>query len=157
MKVVNRIVMAAWELRMVALAIKFPILVLFNHFLIKGSIKICIKIGVFLFRRRDPVWSCKSLLFVKLVCVSLLLFATHCLQMAVQWLPQGFLVATAACVKCLWFSAESCKSHCNGDLRVANAALALNFLVHRVVMAAPVFDFDHINLPLHANVGERVL
>ena len=35
-----------------------------------------------------------------------------------------FLVVTAACVKCLCFSAESCKSHCNGDVRVANAALA---------------------------------
>ena len=37
-----------------------------------------------------------------------------------------FLSAAAACLILLCFSAESCESHCNGGLRLANAALPAN-------------------------------
>ena len=38
-----------------------------------------------------------------------------------------FFVVAAACIILLYFSAESCKWHCNGGVRVANAALAAIF------------------------------
>ena len=38
-----------------------------------------------------------------------------------------FFVVAAACAILLHFAAESCKSHCNGGVRVANAALAAKF------------------------------
>ena len=47
-----------------------------------------------------------------------------------------FLVVAAACVILLCFSAESCKSHCNGGVRVSNAALATKIL-----------DFGTIHFP----------
>ena len=45
--------------------------------------------------------------------------------------------AAAVCVTLLRFAAESRKSHCNGSVRVANAALA-----------AKLFDFGIIHFPL---------
>ena len=56
------------------------------------------------------------------------------------------LLVAAPCVILLCFAAESCKSHCNGGVKVANPALAANFLVNRIVMAASVFDFGNIKL-----------
>ena len=51
------------------------------------------------------------------------------------------LVVAAACVILLCFSAESCKSRCNGGVRVANAALAVRFLdfgnIHWVPFKTP--------------------
>ena len=44
-----------------------------------------------------------------------------------------FLFVAAACVLLLCFAAESCKSHCNGGVKVANLALAAKF-----------FDFGNI-------------
>ena len=46
------------------------------------------------------------------------------------------LLVAAACVILLCFAAESCKSHCNGGVRVANAALAAKFV-----------DFGTIHFP----------
>ena len=47
------------------------------------------------------------------------------------------LLVAAPCVILLCFAAESCKSHCNGGVRVANAALAAKF-----------FDFGTIHFPV---------
>ena len=47
-----------------------------------------------------------------------------------------FLFVAAACVLLLCFAAESCKSHCNGGVKVANLALAAKF-----------FDFGTIHFP----------
>ena len=41
------------------------------------------------FSVQKRLWSCKSLEIVEPVCVILLRFATHCLQVAVEWLRQG--------------------------------------------------------------------
>ena len=38
-----------------------------------------------------------------------------------------FLVVAAACVILLCFAAQSCKSHCNGGVKVANPALTAKF------------------------------
>ena len=45
-----------------------------------------------------------------------------------------FLVVAAACVILLCFAAQSCKSYCNGGVKVANPALAAKF-----------FDFGNIH------------
>ena len=39
-----------------------------------------------------------------------------------------FLLVAGACVLLLCFAAEDCRSHCNGGVKVANAALAAEFL-----------------------------
>ena len=80
--------MAAWELRIVALAIKFSILVLFI-LLLKILLKNASKSTFSFFDVEIRFWSCKSLQFVEPVCVVLLRFAPHCLQIAVEWLRQG--------------------------------------------------------------------
>ena len=46
------------------------------------------------------------------------------------------LLVAAACVILLCFAAESCKSHCNGGVKIANPALAVKF-----------FAFDSIHFP----------
>ena len=38
-----------------------------------------------------------------------------------------FLVVAAACVMLLCFTAERCRSYCNGGVKVANLALAAKF------------------------------
>ena len=54
------------------------------------------------------------------------------------------LLVAAACVILLCFAAENCKSHCNGGVRVANAALAAIF-----------FDFGTIHFPFKNPFNKR--
>ena len=61
-----------------------------------------------------------------------------------EWLRQGSFVVAAACVILLCFSAESCKSHCNGGVKVAKAALAAKF-----------FDFGTIHCPFKIPFKKR--
>ena len=55
-----------------------------------------------------------------------------------------FIVAAAACVILLGFSAESCKSHCNGGVKVAKAAFAATFV-----------DFGTIHFPFKIPFKKR--
>ena len=61
------------------------------HFLFNFLLKIASKSTFFCFDVEPiaAIWSCQSLQFVEPVCVVLLRFATHCLQIAVEWLPEG--------------------------------------------------------------------
>ena len=59
--------------------------------------------------------------------LSLLRFATQCLQIAVEWLRQGSSAAAAASVILLRFAPESRKLPWNGCVKVANGVLAADF------------------------------
>ena len=72
-------------------------------------------------------WSCKFLQFVEPLCVVLLRFATQCLQIAMEWLHQGFSLHAAAACEYNGFAAESRESHCNGSVRRVNGALEADF------------------------------
>ena len=58
-------------------------------FLLKFLLQSSSKSTFFCFDVEIRFWSCKSLQFVEPVCVVLLRFAPHCLQIAVEWLRQG--------------------------------------------------------------------
>ena len=88
LKVVNRIVMAAWKLRRLLWQQNVSILAVMI-FLLKFLFKTASKSSFFRFGVEIRFWSCKSLQFLEPVCVVLLHFATHCLQIAVEWLRQG--------------------------------------------------------------------
>ena len=55
-----------------------------------------------------------------------------------------FFVVAATCVILFYSSAESCKSHCTGGVRVANIALAAKF-----------FDFGTIHFPYKNHFKKR--
>ena len=59
------------------------------HFLFNFLLKIASKSTFFCFDVEIRFWSCQSLQFVEPVCVVLLRFATYCLQIALEWLPEG--------------------------------------------------------------------
>ena len=90
-------------MRMLLWQQNFSILALFI-FLLKFLLKSASKSTFFCFDVEIRFWSCKSLQFVEPVCVVLLRFAPHCLQIAVEWLRQGSLVVAAACVILLCFA-----------------------------------------------------
>ena len=80
--------MAAGKLRMLLWQQNFSILAAFI-FHLKFLLKSSSKSTFFCFDVEIRFWSCKSLQFVEPVCVVLLRFAPHCLQIAVEWLRQG--------------------------------------------------------------------
>ena len=127
--------MAAWELRIVALATQFSILALVI-FLLKFILKSASKSTFFSLRRRDPVLELQIATFCGAYVRNSFAFCNSLFADRSGVAASRFLVVTAACVIWLCFLAESCKSHCNGGLRVANAALAAKF-----------FDFGTSHFP----------
>ena len=108
-------------------------------FLLRFCLKSVSKSSFFRFGVEIQFWSCKSQQFVEPLCVILLCLATRasvfadCSGMAAS----RFLAAAAASVILFCFASEGRKSHCNGCMKVANGALAADF-VHFGIDAFPL-------------------
>ena len=106
----------------------FPFKILFEK---------CFKIVVFPLWRRDPVFGAANpQQFVEPLCVILLWFGNSVFADCSGMAASRFLAAAAASVILFCFASESRKSHCNGCMKVANGALAADF-VHFGIDAFP--------------------
>ena len=97
------------------------------HIPIKIPIKKRFKIDVFSLLRRDPVFELQIVAFCGACVRSSIAFCNSLFADRSGVAASRLLVVAAACVILLCFAAANCKSHCNGGVRVANAALAAKF------------------------------
>ena len=113
-------------------------------FLLKFLLKNCFKFVVFPFGRQDPVLELQIVAIYGAVGRNSIVFRSSLAADLSGAAPSRFFVAAAASVILVCFAAESCKSHCNGGVKVTNPALVAIF-----------FDFGNIHFPFENPFKKR--
>ena len=96
-------------------------------FFLRFFLKSVSKSSFFRFGVEIRFWSCKSQQFVEPLCVTLA-FGNSVFADGNGMAASRFLAAAAASVILFCFASEGRKSHCNGCMKVANGALAADFV-----------------------------
>ena len=126
LRVVSRIVMVRWKLPMVLwqqLFFQFGI----DDFPFKIPFKKCFKIVVFPLWRRDPVLELRIAAICGAVARNAFVLCNSVSADCSGMAASRFLAAAVASVILFCFASESCESHCNGSVKVANGVLAATF------------------------------
>ena len=97
--------------------------------LLKVLLQRASKSSFFRFGVEIRVWSCKIAAIRGAVVRKSIAFCNSVFADRSGMAAPSFLAAAAACLILLCFASEGRESHCNGSMKVANDALAADFLI----------------------------